>query len=218
MAEKYYSLSAFGYFAENPVLAIDPDGRVVIPALIIVGKAVVGAGLDAAAQFAANKLSGQSNTEALKNIDATSVVKSGVISAFGRPGASNVSKAFKYGSAALKATIVAADATIDYNADGELKTLWGKENSKSFKEATVDFVSSSISASSSKVSDTMKHWCSEDISKGAFSTLNKAEKAKAYRINEVVQSKAFTSAVESSIESSTTIIGKTMNNEKDENK
>lgn len=79
----------------------------------------------------------------------------------------------------MKATIVAADAAIDYNADGELKTLWGKENSKSFKEATVDFVSSSISASSSKVSDTMKHWSSEDISKGAFSTLNKAEKAKA---------------------------------------
>jgi RHS repeat-associated protein len=87
MWEKYPEISPYAYCLNNPINAVDPDGK--LPILLIpVIKGAVGAVVDAAAQVTVSMANGQDFGEALSNIDYTSVGASFVTSAIAMPGMS----------------------------------------------------------------------------------------------------------------------------------
>ena len=131
LAEKYYSVSPYVYCANNPINAIDPDGRFVwfIPLI----KGAVGAVIDASAQVTVSMANGQSFGQSLSNIDYTSVVASGVTSALLVPGMSTTAKV-------VTTSVIAADAMIDASNNRGIETTITGE--KSVTNAVVDAAAS----------------------------------------------------------------------------
>ena len=113
MAEKYYGMTPYGYCAGNPVMMMDPDGKIPILANIVAG--VISAAIDFGAQVAvkmvaSNDFSFDSFVEAVKEVDYVDVAMSGIEGAL-TMGASNAKKFAVKGAAIVASSIV--DVTIN---------------------------------------------------------------------------------------------------------
>ena len=56
MAEKYYIISPYAYCANNPVNVVDPDGKISVPAAVILGSMAIGAVTSGGSEFLENSL------------------------------------------------------------------------------------------------------------------------------------------------------------------
>lgn len=168
-AEKYYSWSPYVYCKDNPINAVDPDGRWAF--LIPLAKGLIGAAVDVGAQMTVSMSNGQGFKEALSNIDYTSVGASFVTSAIAAPGMSTTAKV-------VTGTAIAADALVDVSpaegvkiggkekplvnvaVDGATAVIPGKvvdaATSKFTKAVTTDLTSKSASILTKETKSSMK--------------------------------------------------------------
>ena len=104
------SFTPYHYCLNNPVLNTEPDGRIV-PMLafsaVIVGKGIIVAAIDGGTQYAVNRVQGMTHSEAIDNLDYTSMSASEVIGGATFQGASTTVKK------ALTVTAVATDALVN---------------------------------------------------------------------------------------------------------
>jgi len=171
LAEKYYSISPYVYCLNNPVMRIDPDGRIAplaVAAIGFAGKALVGGGIDFVAQMGVNlATNGGQWGDAISNVDWTGVGASSLAAGLTAPGMSTLAK----GVVALS-TIV--DASVDYTiGKGPTNIVDG---SKSRTAGVIDLVAgSSASAASNKLVKGFQSAVKSDLTSTAVKTLNKAE-------------------------------------------
>ncbi|MFR2069169.1 MAG: RHS repeat domain-containing protein [Bacteroides nordii] len=135
MCEKYYSVSPYVYCLNNPIKLIEPDGKLPV-FLIPLAKGTVGAIVDAAAQVTISMANGQGFSEAMSNIDYTSVGASFVTSALAMPGMSAAAKTATVTTAAL-------DAAVDISSSRGVETVVTGE--KTIVNSAVDISSSVLS-------------------------------------------------------------------------
>ena len=103
------------YCANNPVNAIEPNGKLPV-FLVPLIKGAVGAVVDAAAQVTVSMANGQGFGEAMSNIDYTSVGASFVASAIAMPGMST-------GRKIVTGVAAVADVALDINVKGEINSV-----------------------------------------------------------------------------------------------
>ena len=145
LAGKYYHISPYAFCGNNPINAIDPDGKAffLLPAIplivkataVVVAKVAAGAVVDAGIQYGAQRIAGKSHSDAVRNIDVSSIVTSGVVSGIGAPGVSNAVKT------AVKAGAVLLDAAVDVTFEKGLQYVGGSDgNNKSIENVVTDAV------------------------------------------------------------------------------
>jgi RHS repeat-associated protein len=154
--EEYLWISSYAYCANNPVKYIDPDGRAIMLApLILIGakaakgtigimvaKGALGAVVDVGAQVTAARIVGKDWDETVSNIDVVSIGTSAVISAVSAPGLSAGGTVARTGTRRVVSTVaIALNAAIDINVEREVSIVLVD---KSIEEAVVDVVSSVI--------------------------------------------------------------------------
>jgi hypothetical protein len=169
----------------NPIRFIDPDGMEPITFTVLAIKALIGAGVDIAAQMSIGmSLKNQNFSEAFSNIDWTSVGASAITGAVGLPGANTISKTAKV---ATIATTIAADASIDITASKGTETILTGE--KSFGSAVIDATGSLLGTKASDgFLDGAKNAINKDIQSGTFSTLTSSEKNTLKQPNSIIDS------------------------------
>ncbi|RGN32270.1 RHS repeat-associated core domain-containing protein, partial [Bacteroides oleiciplenus] len=185
IAEKYYSMSPYAYCANNPVNAIDPDGKLPV-FLIPLAKGAVGAIVDAAAQVTISMANGQGFGEAMSNIDYTSVGASFVTSAIAMPSMST-------GKKIVTSAVVAVDAMLDINGKGETETIGAiTGGDKPISKVAIDAIASFIPG---KVVDNVTSGFNKavgsDLSSSTAATLTKETKSSMKQAQSVVNSTGF---------------------------
>ena len=177
--EKYYNTSPYAYCLNNPINAIDPDGRAVwfIPLI----KGAVGAAADAAVQVSVSRASGMTWGEAVANIDYSSVVASGIVSAITLPGTSATVKGVTTTATGVKAGIqtgvkaaaITIDAAVDvkYSENGEFQTqhIFGSgDNNKPIGDFFTDFVTGGMGVAGTNQLKPVTHSNFKNLLKNEF--------------------------------------------------
>ena len=172
LAEKMGAWSPYVYCFNNPMKFVDEEGEVplIVPFLF---KGLIGAAIDATTQVSISMITGSSFSEAVGNIDITSVGKSFITAAI------PMGKAVKIG-------FEVADAAIDFKANGKIETV---ADGKDIAHAVVDMVSSKVS---DKFVDGatvgFNKAISEDLSSKSAATMTKETKAGLKQIRKVINS------------------------------
>ena len=186
LAEKYYSVSPYNYCMNNPMNAIDPDGKLPV-FLIPLVKGAVGAIVDAAAQVTISMANGQGFGEAMSNIDYTSVGASFLTSALTMPGMSSAAKT-------ATVTAIVFDAAIDISSSKGIKTVVTGE--KAIINAAIDISSSILPG---KVIDGITSGFNKavasDLSATSAATMTKGTKSGLKQIQSIVNSTSFQTGV-----------------------
>ena len=186
LAEKYYSVSPYNYCMNNPMNAIDPDGKLPV-FLIPLAKGAVGAIVDAAAQVTISMANGQGFGEAMSNIDYTSVGASFLTSALTMPGMSSAAKT-------ATVTAIVFDAAIDISSSKGIKTVVTGE--KAIINAAIDISSSILPG---KVIDGITSGFNKavvsDLSATSAATMTKGTKSGLKQIQSIVNSTSFQTGV-----------------------
>ena len=181
LAEKYYYISPYAYALNNPINAIDPDGRAVWFLPLIKGAA--GAIADAGAQVTVSMANGKNFREAMSNIDYTSVGTSFVTSAVLAPGMSTTAKV-------ATTSFIAADAMIDVSSSRGIETTFTGE--KSVTTAVVDALTSVIPGKT--VNGTTSNFnkaISGDLSSSTSAILTNETKSTMKQVQSTVNSTGF---------------------------
>ena len=179
LAEKHYSISPYVYCANNPVNAIDPDGKLPV-FLIPLVKGTVGAIVDAAAQVTISMANGQGFGEAMSNIDYTSIGSSFVTSALTMPGMSTAAKT------ATVATIT-LDAVVDISSRKGVETVVTGE--KEIVNAAVDISSSVLPGKAvDRITSGFNQAVASDLTATSAATMTKGTKSGLKQAQSIVNS------------------------------
>ena len=182
IAEKYYSMSPYAYCANNPVNAIDPDGKLPV-FLIPLAKGAVGAIVDAAAQVTISMANGQGFGEAMSNIDYTSVGASFVAPALTMPGMSTAAKT-------ATATAIVFDAAIDISSSKGVETVVTGE--KTIINAAIDISSSVLPGKAvDGITSGFNKAVTSDLTATSAATMTKGTKSGLKQIQSIVNSTGF---------------------------
>ena len=204
MAEKYYGVNAYGYCAGNPVMMVDPEGS--NPFVVALIKGAIGAMTDLAAQLTIKMSAGEEFREAITNVDYTSVGASFVVSALSTPGITTATKLATTG-------IIAVDAAIDVNLQGDIQTVGGfVGESKTITETTMDIVFSVAPGKCvNSITSGFNKAVQSDLSSKAAATLTKEAKTSLKKTQSFVNSMGFQTAIHSMGDYSGKLIGGQVN-------
>lgn len=181
LAEKYYGISPYAYCANNPVNMVDPEGRYPLGYRILSG--VIGAGADFGVQIGVNMLKGDDFNGAIKKVDWTSVVASGVTGA--------VSPKKTINKVVIGVTLV-ADAMVDVSAKDGVRYVGNtnEHNAKPVANAAIDAVVGVVGV---QVGETVKNAVTtglkNEASSQATATLTKQAKKQAKQLAEFAAKK-----------------------------
>ena len=134
LATENHGVSPYTYCNGDPINNIDPDGKLPLPIIA----AIIGATIDFVTQVSINLTTGQSFTNALSNVDITSVMASGATSAFLGPTAGS-------GAKIAAGTINAADAIVDISVNNGIQYVGGSDNNeKTITNVAIDLGTSML--------------------------------------------------------------------------
>ena len=134
LATENHGVSPYTYCNGDPINNIDPDGKLPLPIIA----AIIGATIDFVTQVSINLTTGQSFTNALSNVDITSVMASGATSAFLGPTAGS-------GAKIAAGTINAADAIVDISINNGIQYVGGSDNNeKTITNVAIDLGTSML--------------------------------------------------------------------------
>lgn len=188
------SWTPYHYCLNNPVLHTDPDGKIVpilVVAAVIAGKAIAGAAIDGGTQYGISRAQGMSHTQAMNNLDYTSMGAAGLISAVSAPGVSTTVKT------TVTVSAMAIDAAVDVNNNQTDAVLGiGGANEKPLANVALD---ATLGVASSKLSggivDGSKKAVANDLAPSNYAPLDGAAKQTVQTTNSVVNSEGFNQAV-----------------------
>jgi RHS repeat-associated protein len=209
LCEKYYEVSPYNYCLNNPVMLVDPDGRVVgNPFIEIIkytgnaikkvagacGRAVVAGFADAGGQVTCEMTSkDESFGEAVGNIDLTSVGNSMTTAFMGSKSKGSI----------ISGVADYADASIDVSANEGVKIVGG---GKGVGEALVDLKMPNSSGLAEKTRTSFSDALTTDLSSGYGRAMTKQTRTQLKKVKEVVGSnsaKTFTLSVDTYANSTT---------------
>jgi RHS repeat-associated protein len=197
MWEKYPGISVFAYCNNNPINAVDPDGRFVW-FLIPVVKGVVGGVIDAAAQATVSMANGQSFGEAMSNIDYTSVGASALTSALTVPGMSTTAKVATVAAVALDAAVDVSNRDLETVVTGD----------KSVMNAAIDVASSVLPGKAvDGLTSSFNKIVTSDLTAASAATMTKETKSGLKQVQAKVNSTAVQTAANSVAEYTGKLIG-----------
>jgi hypothetical protein len=188
------SLTPYHYCLNNPVLHTDPDGRIpplIVAGLIIAGKAIAGAVIDGGTQYTVNRAQGMSHSDAMNNLDYTSMGASAIIGGATAPGVSTTLKTtFTVGA-------IATDALIDVS-NSQTQTAFGVGGAqeKSLTNIALDATFGAIGTKASDgIVDGSKRAVANDLKPSNYAPLDAAGKQTIRTTETVVNSGAFEQTV-----------------------
>ena len=185
LTEKDYLNSPYVYCANNPVNAIEPNGKLPV-FLVPLIKGAVGAVVDAAAQVTVSMANGQGFGEAMSNIDYTSVGASFVASAIAMPGMST-------GRKIVTGVAAVADVALDINVKGEINSVGAiVGEKKSYGKIIIDAAFSYIPGKAvDNLTSGFNKAIDSDLSSSVAATLTKETKTSMRQAQSVVNGESF---------------------------